>query len=267
VDVVVVDSVTELVEADEAVAVTGSHGGEFSGRAALAAHVRGVVFSDAGGGRDEAGVAGLKFLAGEGVAAAAVGAGSARIGDGRDVWRSGIVTARNTVAAALGVEPGMTCRAAARRMARNQVATRPATTGSAESRTLVADGRVRVWALDSASLAGPQHDGTVLVTGSHGGLPGGDPTRALNCTPALAAFNDAGVGKDNAGIGRLGPLDDRDVAAVTVSAASARIGDGVSTLDDGVISHVNATAARLGATVGTRLRDLVGRLLREGIKR
>lgn len=267
-DVVVVDSVTELTEASRAaVAVTGSHGGEFSGRAALAARVRGVVFSDAGGGRDQAGVSGLAFLAGQGVAAAAVGAGSARIGDGHDVLRNGIVSARNEIAAALGVELGMTCRAAALRMTRNHAAIGPATGRPAESRTLVTNGRVRVWALDSASLAGPRDDGTVLATGSHGGLPGGDPARALNCTPVLAAFNDAGVGKDNAGIGRLGPLDDREIAAVTVSAASARIGDGLSTVEDGVISYVNAAAARLGATEGGRLRDLVGRLLREGIDR
>jgi len=266
--VVVVDSVTELTEASRAaVAVTGSHGGEFSGRTALAARVRGVVFSDAGGGRDQAGVSGLAFLAEGGVAAAAVGAGTARIGDGGDVWRSGIVTARNTVAAAFGVELGMTCRAAALRMTHNHVATGLLAAGPAESRTLVADDRFRAWALDSASLAGAQDDGTVLVTGSHGGLPGGDPARALNCTPVLAAFNDAGVGKDNAGIGRLGPLDDRGVAAVTVSAASARIGDGMSTLEDGVISHVNRAAARLGATEGGRLRDLVDGLLREGIDR
>jgi uncharacterized protein YunC (DUF1805 family) len=267
-DVVVVDSVTDLTEASrDVVAVTGSHGGEFSGRAALAGRVRGAVFSDAGGGLDQAGVSGLAFLAEHGVPAAAVGAGSARIGDGDDVWRSGIVTARNTIAAALGVELGMTCRAAARRMTRNHAATGPAAGVPAESRTLVADGRVKVWALDSASLAAPQDDGTVLATGSHGGLPGGDPARALNCTPVLAAFNDAGVGKDDAGIGRLGPLDDRGVAAVTVSAASARIGDGVSTVEDGVISHVNVAAARLGATEGERLRDLVGRLSREGFNR
>lgn len=269
----VVDSVTDLAETSrDAVAVTGSHGGEFSGRTALAARVRGVVFSDAGGGRDQAGVSGLAFLAEQGVAAAAVAAGSARIGDGHDVLRSGIVSARNEVAAALGVEPGMTCRAAAMRMTRTQHAVErqtshrsPPLDSPAESRTLVAEGLLRVWALDSASLAGPRDDGAVLLTGSHGGLPGGDPARALTCAAAFAAFNDAGVGKDGAGIGRLGPLDDRDVAAVTVSAASARIGDGLSTLADGVISYANTAAARLGAVEGGRLRDLVGRLLREGI--
>lgn len=268
VPIVVVDSVTELAgSARGAVAVSGSHGGDFSGRAALAAGVRAVVFSDASGGRDRAGVSGLELLARQGVAAAAVGAGSARIGDGRDVWRSGIVTARNSVAAALGVENGMTCREAARRMTGNHETTGPAATPPGENRTLVADGPVRVWALDSASLAGPRDDGAVLVTGSHGGLPGGDPARALNCAAALAAFNDAGVGKHNAGIGRLKPLDERAVPAVTVSAASARIGDGMSTLEDGVISHVNKAAAGLGATAGTRLRDLVAALLRDGLHR
>jgi hypothetical protein len=196
-----------------------------------------------------------------------VGVGSARIGDGRDVWTSGVVTARNVIAAGLGVETGMTCRSAAGRMTGNRAAIEAPAAGAGESRTLVTDGRVRVWALDSVSLAGPDDDGTVVVTGSHGGLPGGDPARALNCAAALAAFNDAGIGKDGAGISRLGPLGERAVAAVTVSAASARIGDGMSTLEDGVISHRNTAAARLGAVAGARLRSLVDRLLAEGITR
>ncbi|MCO1658513.1 hypothetical protein [Pseudonocardia humida] len=259
------DSVTDLDgRAPGAVLVSGSHGGLFSGRAAAAAGVRAAVFNDAGGGRDGAGVAGLALLAGCGVAAVAVGADSARIGDGRDVWHNGVTTACNAVAAECGVTPGMACRAAVEAMAANDRRVTVPDPPARPARALVVGAPVRVWALDSASLVRSTDDGAVLATGSHGGLPGTDPARALRCRPALVAFNDAGVGKDGAGTGRLAVLDDRGVAAVTVAAASARIGDGRSTLVDGVLSRVNGAAARLGAVRGTALAELVDELVGGG---
>lgn len=263
--VVVTDSVTELdSSARGAVAVSGSHGGVFSARMAAVAGVRGVIFSDAGRGMQDAGVAGLAWLDEYGIAASAVGADTARIGNGPDLFSHGVTTVRNEAAARLGIEPGMTCRAAAGAMTRNGRPRAFAIPQHRESRILVADGPAAVWVLDSASLVTPADDGAVLALGSHGGLPGGDPQRALNCTPALAVFNDAGVGKDLAGIGRLSPLGRRGIPAATVSAATARIGDGLSTLEDGVISHVNEAAANLGVAPGIPLRDLIGRLLRTG---
>jgi hypothetical protein len=261
---IVVDSVTDLSEVSSAsVAVTGSHGGLFSGRAALSARLRGVVFSDAGVGLHEAGIAALEFLAEHGIAAAAVSIESARIGDGHDVAQCGIVSRCNEVAARLGVEPGMTCRESAERMARNTTPIHPAYPAAPEARTLLADREPKVWALDSASLAHLSDCGAVLLTGSHGGLPGGDPARALTCTPILAAFNDAGVGKDQAGLSRLRALDERQVPAITVGAATARIGSGDSTYRDGVISHVNDAARRLGAAAGASLREYVDRFVHE----
>ena len=56
--------------------------------------------------------------------------------------------------------------------------------------------------------------------------------------PRLVFFNDAGFGADRAGAECL-PLRDSDgIAAVTVAADSACIGDGESTLTQGVISAV-----------------------------
>ena len=65
-----------------------------------------------------------------------------------------------------------------------------------------------------------------------------------------ALYNDAGIGKDEAGVSRLPALDARGIAAATVSAASARIGDARSTYEDGIISRVNASAAALGLREG-----------------
>ncbi len=72
-----------------------------------------------------------------------------------------------------------------------------------------------------------------------------------------ALFNDAGVGADNAGISRLPALGARRIAAATVDAWSARIGDARSTYEEGVLSHVNETAARIGAKVGMTARAFV----------
>jgi hypothetical protein len=52
---------------------------------------------------------------------------------------------------------------------------------------------------------------------------------------------------------RLPALAARGIAAVTVSAASARIGEARSMWETGAISHVNAPAAALGARAGQPL--------------
>ncbi|MEV4077484.1 hypothetical protein [Nonomuraea fuscirosea] len=258
----VVDSATELGDRHRAaVVVVGSHGGRYPARLAARAGVRAIVFNDAGVGLDRAGVAGLDHLEALGVPAAAVSHVTARIGDGGDALRHGTISYVNAPARALGCAPGMSCSEAVRALARaGTPAARPAR--PEESRHLLRDGRPRVWALDSASLAGPGDEGDVLVTGSHGGLLGGTPGSALRVAAAAAVFNDAGIGRDGAGLGRLPVLDTRGIAAVTVAATSARVGDGRSTYHDGVLSARNETAARLGARVGMPTPEFVGLVLK-----
>jgi hypothetical protein len=114
-----------------------------------------------------------------------------------------------------------------------------------------------VWALDSASLVGADHVGAVVVTGSHGGLLGGRPDTALKADALAALFNDAGIGMDEAGVTRLPALDNRGIAAGTVAASSARIGDARSTYEDGILTRVNQLAARLGIAPGMPAREFV----------
>jgi hypothetical protein len=59
--------------------------------------------------------------------------------------------------------------------------------------------------------------------------------------PRFAFFNDAGFGVDRAGAACLPILDSEGIAAATVAADSACIGDGQSTLTQGIISAVNET--------------------------
>ena len=125
----------------------------------------------------------------------------------------------------------------------------------AEARRTAMVGAAEVRLLDSASLVTGDDAGRIVVTGSHGGLIGGNPDRALKAAARIAVFNDAGVGLAGVGITRLPALQDRGVAAVTVAAGSARIGDAASALDTGVISHLNPLAGEMGAAPGMRLHD------------
>ena len=61
---------------------------------------------------------------------------------------------------------------------------------------------------------------------------------------------------------RLPALDRRGIAAATIAAASARIGDARSSYEDGVLSRVNRKAAALGLTPGMTAREAVAILRR-----
>ena len=101
--------------------------------------------------------------------------------------------------------------------------------------------------VDSITQLGAQDEGCIAISGSHGGLS--SARYALAARPMLSIFNDAGVGKDNAGLAALEFLQARALAACTVSHDSARIGEAQSTLEDGIISHLNEQALALGVRV------------------
>jgi hypothetical protein len=254
---VLADSVTRIDDAAGRVIVTGSHGGLYAAYLVAAIGAGGAIANDAGVGLDDAGVAGLDLLQEAGVPAAAVDHRSAAIGDAAATLE-GRLSRVNALAAERGCQPGMDARTAA-----DLLAARPASAKQLpphrEARTLVhttASG-VPVWALDSVALVDDSDARHILVTGSHGALLGGRPATALK-RPALAAvFNDAGAGPDGRGRTRLPELDRRGIPAATVDANSARIGDGRSTYESGVISAVNQVAADLGAHAGQTTRRFV----------
>ena len=273
--IVLRDSVTRTGPGDVGcVLVTGSHGGVYAAHLAARAGVRAAIFNDAGQGKDRAGIAGLDTLQdlgqdlgqelGQelGLAAAAVAHDSARIGDAADSWARGTLSAVNDLAAALGCAIGQPCAEAARAL-RAAAPPERIPPKAAEAVTLLRDrpGEPQIWALDSASLVGPEHQGQVLLIGSHGGLPGGDPAAALTVDALAAVYNDAGIGIDEAGVSRLPALDARGIAGATVAGISARIGEGRATYVDGVISRVNATAAALGGRAGMTAIEFVEAVL------
>ena len=116
--IVLVDSITRLTAEDAgAVVVSGSHGGTSAAEFALAVPLAAVFLNDAGVGKDEAGVVGLRLLQERGVAAGTVSHTSARIGDAQDAWDHGIVSRLNEAAAALGIRPGERLQDAVDRLA------------------------------------------------------------------------------------------------------------------------------------------------------
>ena len=255
--VLTADSITRVgAEAAGAVVVNGSHGGIYAAYVAAKLRVAAAVFNDAGVGRDQAGIAGLDYLAGLGIPAAAVGHQTARIGDGPDMMARGIVTHANSPAIAIGCHPGLACRDAAAALQQAGPSLREPPPAM-EAAFLLIDEPPAVWALDSASLVGAEHVGAVVVTGSHGGLLGGRPDTALKNDALAALFNDAGIGIDEAGVTRLPALDSRGIAAGTVAASSARIGDARSTYEDGILTRVNRRAAALGIAPGMTAREFV----------
>ncbi|MEX2151071.1 MAG: hypothetical protein WD793_12725 [Steroidobacteraceae bacterium] len=113
-----------------------------------------------------------------------------------------------------------------------------------------------IWALDSVGLALAEEEGRVLVFGSHGALHGGHIETAIPVAARAAAFHDAGARIED--LTRLPALATRGIPAVTVSTSSARIGEARSMWETGVLSHVNAPAAALGARAGQRLAEFFG---------
>lgn len=244
VPIMVFDGVANLPPAAHgAVVVGGSNAAIPAAYVSAQAGVRAAIHHDCGIGRDEAGVSGLLWAEQHGMAMAAVATDSARVGDGADMLQRGIISRVNGLAATCGVESGHTVVDAVVLL---KAAPWPHAAAEApEERRTVIDGVV---CMDSVSFGTPEDAGLVVATGSHGGTTAAPMARSFR--PRLVFFNDAAFGADDAGVASLPILDADGIAAATVAADSACIGDGQSTLTQGIISAVNATARRLGARVG-----------------
>jgi hypothetical protein len=255
--IVINASVTMLPpEAKGAVLITGSHGGAIAAHLASLSGASSVIFNDAGGGMDNAGTAGLDLLQKVGMAAACVSHMTARIGDGRDSAMRGIISAANLVAQGQGVRIGMRCKSAAKHLLKAP-APHSVLPPYGKGRELISSTAPEIWALDSVSKVQASDANKVLIIGSHGALHAGEPESALPVKAAIAVFNDAGGGIDNAGYSRLTVLATSGIAGVTVAHTSARIGDALSSWETGLISKTNSVARSYGAREGQKLSDWV----------
>jgi hypothetical protein len=259
----VVDSITKLDASYEgAVLIAASHGGLYPAYLAAKAHLAGVVLHDAGLGRDRAGIASLDYLDRLGMPAATIAHTSARIGDGADMARRGVVSHVNRAAAALGCVAGESGAACAEKMqAASPCLAEPPPYEEARFLLRRVAGEPDVWGLDSNSLVRPEDAGAIVVTGSHGALLGGKPGGAIRADVLAAVYHDAGIGIDQAGISRLPALEARGIIAATVAGDTARIGDARSVWETGRLSALTPGAERLGARLGMSVPQFVERVI------
>jgi hypothetical protein len=122
-------------------------------------------------------------------------------------------------------------------------------------KTVTEVGGKRVILMDSISSASADDVDQIVISASHGGVSSGQ--FATRQRLGACFFNDAGVGKDDAGVAALKMLQDMGVPGATLSHNSARIGDASDHWEHGVVSHVNALAAAAGLHEGQAVHDAV----------
>ncbi|MBU1361655.1 MAG: hypothetical protein KJ901_23220 [Gammaproteobacteria bacterium] len=118
---VLVDSASLVEPADRgAVVFTGSHGGLLGGRpeTALKVDAFAALYNDAGIGIDDAGISRLAALDARGIAGVTVAARSARIGEARSAYDTGVLSRVNRSAFARGAREGMQAAEFGERMCR-----------------------------------------------------------------------------------------------------------------------------------------------------
>jgi hypothetical protein len=106
----------------------------------------------------------------------------------------------------------------------------------------------RIIVMDSAAQMGPEDAGQVVVAGSHGSEFAA--RYVAKHLPLGVILNDAGKGKNNAGISGLAVLDAMNILGATVDCLTARIGEGDDTYESGIISAVNQLARAADVEVG-----------------
>lgn len=251
------NSITDATEtARDKVAVCGSHGGMLAAQLASQAGLRAVIFHDAGIGFEDAGVAGVLALGRIGMAAATVSANDCAIGSADDMYDNGNISTINSEAKKLGIKLNMNV-AEALTLLQNAPSPHGQLPVDEEVRSEVTlqGGTLKIILADSASLVKPDDIDRIIITGSHGGLIGGNPERALKAKARIAVFNDAGFTASDIKTSRLPALDERGVAAVLISCHTARIGEATSALETGTISFANNLATKLGASKGRQLKE------------
>jgi hypothetical protein len=230
------------------VVINASYCGVLPARFIARHRPRASISVDCGVGPQGAGIAGLWYLEALNIPAAVADVMTVILGDGRDLYQHGLITIANRPAADCGVVPGMPVRQAALLLLESD----PGDPAAEEvtNRVIVAEhpsGR-QVVCLDSIAFGGPQDVHNVLVTGGHTGRS--SVPYLAKVRPHGFICSDGGMGRDASGTAGLEPAADLGLAGATVSAHSARMGDGMSSYADGVISAVNRLAREAGVAVG-----------------
>lgn len=263
--VVLLDSLGDLQPVNTSpILVCGSHcgGNRDLARQVKNCNVLAVFLNNAGIGKNRAGVRGLTHYEAENILACAVDRNSAEIGIARDTWESGIISHTSPQAEAAGIQIGDSVKEAVAKI-RNSIKLLSSTkkskdfesqlTGEAKDNNNKVDLKkqtqtqvdgVVITVTDSITFLNESNSGDIVVCGSHGGLSAGDYAQKRHVKAVF--FNDAGIGKNNAGIKSLEPLNDAGILACTVDCMSAEIFNGQDALANGIITVCNQLAKDRG---------------------
>ena len=257
--VLLLDSLGDL-NADNAspILVCASHCGDNGtfARKLKICRVKAVFLNNAGIGKNQAGISGLPHYAAEGILACAVNHYSAEIGIARDTWESGIISHTNTLAGEAEIQPGESVQEAVARIIKIidktsliQKNTNSESTNKKEENSNKVDLKkqtqtqmdgVSITVTDSITFLNESNAGDIVVCGSHGGVSAGHYAQKHHLKAVF--FNDAGIGKNNAGIKSLESLSEAGILACTVDCMSAEIFNGQDILDNGIITVCNQLA-------------------------
>ncbi len=256
--VVLLDSLGDLQPGNTSpVLVCGSHCG---GNTELARNVKNcgvkaVFLNNAGIGKSQAGIRGLTYYEAENILACAVDHDSAEIGIARDTWENGMISHISSQAESVGIQIGDSVKDAVSRI---NAINYPWLTQKSESlespiqkdekenkvdlkkQTQAQVDGVSITVTDSITFLNGNNAGDIVVCGSHGGLSAGGYAQKHGVKAVF--FNDAGIGKNNAGVKSLESLSDAGILACTVDCMSAEIFNGQDVLANGIITVCNQLA-------------------------
>ena len=270
--VILLDSLGDLNPGNTSpVLVCGSHCG---GSPDLARHVKScsvkaVFLNSAGVGKNNAGIRGLSHYQSEGIIACAVDSMSAEIGVALETWESGIISHMSSQAKDIGINIGDSVKDAVDKILNTGNLT--STTQNhkhyeskvpensekvdlkKQVRTQIDD--VSITVTDSITFLSESNSGDIVVCGSHGGVSAGEYAQKYRVKAVF--FNDAGIGKNNAGIKSLETLSDAGIIACTVDCMSAEIFNGLDTLHNGIISVCNQLAKNLNINEKMTVKEAI----------
>jgi hypothetical protein len=232
--------------------------GSYSGTRILAPlfsrGVKAVIATDAGIGKDEAGISGLKHGETIGVPVAAIVTMSAETSNGRSTLL-GTISRANAQARALGVAPGMAAYEAAALLAKAPAGRATPTSPGDEEHAVVVEETTkgRIWTAGGTTAIKERIPNDVFSSGSNSSRVFSDGALRIGAKGGIA--NDAGIAKNNTAVEGVMLLGERGVPAAAVGAMSARLGEGSSTWNDGIISVVNAPGAARGIKVGMTAKE------------
>ena len=233
---------------DRDVVINASYCGVLPARFIAETRPRGAIGVDCAVGPAGASVAGLWYLEAVNIPAAAADVATVRLGDGVDLYAQGKISFANRPAMDCGVVPGMRVQDAARAMLDGTP--RSPSASDVTNRTVMQtnkDGQ-QVVCTDSIAFGLPEDVRNVLVTAGHTGRSA--VPYLLRVRPHGFICSDGGKGREDAGVAGLFLVEKEGLAGATVDARIARMGEGLSSYHDGVISAANALAKAAGVEVG-----------------